>query len=155
MSNSAQSPSNFLCTLATPLDALLVVVTTCDACLSSLRPVHVEIDNSTSIADEDIDDAVKSAKKAFETWKETTKDELNGGVSVNLTVLAYYNGKATTKDFLDLARRISKVTLAADFVTGEYQKEPRQPRVLGSLIKINKPKRGKLMGALKRVAVNA
>ena len=93
--------------------------------------------------------------KYFIDGKETTKDELNGGVSVNLTVLAYYNGKATTKDFLDLARRISKVTLATDFVTGDYQKEPRQPRVLGSLIKINKPKRGKLMGALKRVAVNA
>ena len=93
--------------------------------------------------------------KYFIDGKETTKDELNGGVSVNLTVLAYYNGKATTKDFLDLARRISKVTLATDFVTGDYQIEPRQPRVLGSLIKINKPKRGKLMGALKRVAVNA
>ena len=57
MSSSAQSPSNFLWTFATPVTALLVEVTSCDARLSNLRPVHVEMDNSTSIALEDIDGA--------------------------------------------------------------------------------------------------
>ena len=47
--SSWQFPSSFLLTLAMPVSALLFIVTSLDALLSSLRPVHVEIDNSTSM----------------------------------------------------------------------------------------------------------
>ena len=87
--------------------------------------------------------------------KEFTPGEMNGGVAVNITTLANIKAKATATDYGKLASRAGQLYLTGNFVLGDYEKEPRQSRVLGSLIKINKPKRGKLMGALKRVAVNA
>ena len=80
---------------------------------------------------------------------------MNGGVAVNITTLANIKAKATATDYGKLASRAGQLYLTGNFVLGDYEKEPRQSRVLGSLIKINKPKRGKLMGALNRVAVNA
>ena len=54
-SNSAQSPSNFLFTFATPRAALLLLVMSAEARLSSLRPAHVAMDNSTNIAADEIE----------------------------------------------------------------------------------------------------
>ena len=49
-SNSAQSPSNFLLTLATPRAAFAWSVMRVDAILSCLRPVHDDMDRSINTA---------------------------------------------------------------------------------------------------------
>ena len=53
--SSSQSPSSFLFTDATPVCAEFCAVTSADAVLSFLRPVHTLIPSSTSMDEDEMD----------------------------------------------------------------------------------------------------
>ena len=62
-----------------------------------------------------------------------SKAELDSGVNVNASIIQHYAGKATAKDYGDVARRVGESYM----VTGESAtvEEVKQGRVLAALRK--------------------
>lgn len=77
----------------------------------------------------------ENKNKILADGKTISKGLLEGAVHVNQTALAHFAGKATTKDYTTLARRLGKGSGATSFLTGESAPLEREGLVLGGLRK--------------------
>jgi len=112
-------------------DPLTGVIPTGKKTVSLLGNSNITIDNLKKIA------SAKKIEKVGENWKidgdKMLRSQLDGAVHINQTTLAHFAGKATSKDYATLARRLGKI-YASSTVLGESN---REGSVLGGLKKVS------------------